>query len=293
MSDIFISYASENRYFALQIEKRLKQFFNIWIDREVIEGGMDWKDAIEDGVVNCTVFIVIITPESNESDWVKRETLLAEQKDKLRIPILLDGDLPFHLLDLQYVDFQGDFEGGFRDLLEALNKNLQPEDKTRDSVNQLLGEAIRAQLNGDVTIARNFVGQALAIQPDLSTTVESFWENLNQIPSTNHATLLQSQLDEGAQLIEETVKPVPKKPDEKSQRFDWTLRLKATSDILDQIECVHYELHHTFKNPKKIIRDPKSHFQLRFNGWGTFEIPIIIRFKDGSSMQTSHQLQFP
>ena len=294
MNEIFISYSSANRDFALQIEERLEQFFNVWIDREGIEGGMQWEKAITDALKGCTVFIVIVTSESNESEWVARETILAEQLNKYRIPIFLDGELPLRLLNLHFVDFQGDFEGGFRDLLEALKKHLEPQDKTRTAVNQLLGEAVRSQLGGELTTARNFVGQALAIQPDLSETIEAFWDNLNPTPTTQYATVLQSQLDKGNQLIKESVKPVDDDLYGNDQEaFEWNSRINVTDSVLDQIDYVRYELHPTFVNPERIIRDRKSQFQLRLVGWGIFEIPITIQFKDGSSVQTSHHLEFP
>jgi len=294
MGEIFISYSSANRDFALQIEERLEQFFNVWIDREGIEGGMQWEKAITEALKGCTVFIVIVTPESNQSEWVARETILAEQLNKYRIPLFLDGELPLRLLNLHFIDFQGDFEGGFRDLLEALNKHLKPQDKTRTAVNQLLGEAVRAQLDGDVTTARNFVGQALAIQPDLSETVESFWDNLNPTPITQYATVLQSKLDNGIELIEEAVKQVDQQLyGNDHPTFEWRLHVNVTDTILDQIDYVRYELHPTYANPERIIRDRKSQFQLRLVGWGIFEIPITIQFKDGSSLETSHHLEFP
>ncbi len=294
MSEIFISYSSTNRDFALQIEERLEQFFNVWIDREGIEGGMQWEKAITEALKECTVFIVIVTPESNQSEWVARETILAEQLNKYRIPLFLAGELPLRLLNLHFVDFQGDFEGGFRDLLEALKKYLEPQDKTRTAVNQLLGEAVRAQLDGDRTTARNFVGQALAIQPDLADTIESFWDNLNPTPTTQYAMVLESQLDNGDELIEESVKPLDEKLyDNNQEAFEWNLHVNVTDSVLDQIDFVRYELHPTFVNPERIIRDRKSKFQLRLVGWGIFEIPITIQFKDGSSVQTSHHLEFP
>lgn len=294
MGEIFISYSSANRDFALQIEERLEQFFNVWIDREGIEGGMQWEKAITEALKECTVFIVIVTPESNQSEWVARETILAEQLNKYRIPLFLDGELPLRLLNLHFVDFQGDFEGGFRDLLEALKKYLEPQDKTRTAVNQLLGEAVRSQLDGDVTTARNFVGQALAIQPDLADTIEAFWENLNPTPTTQYATVLASKLEEGIQLIEESVKPLDEKLyDNNQEAFEWNLRVNLIDTILDEIDFVRYELHPTFVNPERIVRDRKSQFQLRLVGWGIFEIPITIQFKDGSSVKTSHHLEFP
>jgi len=294
MSDIFISYSSANRDFALAVAERLEQFYSVWIDREGIEGGMQWEQAIAEAVQGCTVFIVIVSPQSNESEWVARETILAEQLKKYRVPILLDGELPFRLLNLHYIDFQGEFEGGFRDLLEALNKHLEPQDKTREAVNQLLGEAIRAQLAGDVVTARNFVGQALAIQPNLSSNIEAFWDSLSQTPQTNYADVAKHHIQDLKDLVQAHVRTMDTTLyDDNRQTFEWFITIHATDDILDQIDYVQYDLHPTFVNPERIIRDRKSRFLLRFVGWGTFEIPVHIHFKDGSTLSTSHDLQFP
>jgi len=294
MSDIFISYASANRPFALQIAERLEQFYTVWIDREGIDGGMQWENAIMQAVTDCTVFIVIVTPESNQSEWVARETILAEKLKKQRVPILLSGELPFRLLNLHYIDFQGEFEGGFRDLLEALRPHLQPQDKTREAVNQLLGEAIRAQLVGDAPTARNLIGQALTIQADLADDVESFWAQLQATPKTDYATLVQSF--DG--LIHKLVQQHARIVDGSAYGYDddayeWFLTIDASDAILDQIEFVRYRLHTTFMNPDRVIRDRKSQFLLRFVGWGAFDIPVKIQFKDGSTLRTSISLEFP
>lgn len=293
MDDIFISYSSANREFALSIAERLEQFYGIWIDREGIEGGMQWEQAIVQALTDCTVFIVIISPQSNDSEWVARETILAEQQKKARIPILLDGELPFRLLNLHYIDFQGDFEGGFRDLLEALNQHLEPQDKTREAVNQLLGEAIRAQLAGDNVTARNFVGQALAIQPDLHASIDDFWKSLVQIPQTNYADIMSTQVHDKSDLIQSRVQVAKNALYDDRETYEWFLTVDSPDDGLDQIDYVQYELHHSFNNPMRIIRDRKSRFLLRFVGWGTFDIPITIQFNDGSQITTHHELQFP
>ena len=106
--------------------------------------------------------------------------------------------------------------------------------------------------------------------------------------------MLQSQLDKGHHLIEESVKPLDETLyDNNQEAFEWNLHINVTDSALDQIDYVRYELHPTFVNPERIIRDRKSKFQLRLVGWGIFEIPVTIQFKDGSSVQTSHHLEFP
>jgi hypothetical protein len=118
MSHLFISYSNQDRDFVQRLTRSLAPFYDIWSDREDLEPGVQWEKHIEEGITGCTVFLVIVSPASNESNWVTRETILAERLRKYRIPVLLEGDLPFRLLGVQYVDFRGDYDGGLRDLPE-------------------------------------------------------------------------------------------------------------------------------------------------------------------------------
>lgn len=292
MTAIFVSYSSTNRDFALQLADKLDQFFDVWIDREGLEGGMAWEKAIQDALDSCTVFVVIVTPESNQSEWVARETILAEQLKKYRIPILLVGELPFRLLNLHYIDFRGEFEGGFRDLLDALKKHLQPQDKTRTAVNQLLGEAIRARLTGDIATANNTIGQALAIQPDLGQTVEAFWNQLHHTPKSADADQLQALLDAGKSIIKEDTHLLDDKRYGDRETYEWSIFVDAPESILDQIDSVQYTLHPTFADRLRTVRNRESQFKLTMIGWGIFNVPVEIRFKDGSVVETDYDLQF-
>ena len=142
--DIFISYATANRDIVEQIRHDIEQATTLttWMDHRRIQGGDHWEREIEQNLRNCNTFIVAISEASNNSTWVQRETILAEQLGKKRIPILIENPsntqgseapLPFRLLDLQYVDFSSKpYEEGFMSLLDVLN---QQEPKTSDIVN--------------------------------------------------------------------------------------------------------------------------------------------------------------
>lgn len=292
MSAIFISYSSKDREFALEMADRLEQFFDVWIDREGLEGGMAWEQAIESALKDCQIFIVIVSPDSNLSDWVARETILAEQLKKHRIPILLVGELPFRLLNLHYIDFRGDFEGGFLDLLDSLKKHLQPQDKTHDSVNQLIGEAIRARLAGDISSANTFIGQALAIEAGLAPAIDAFWSRLTQESHSDYAAQLRKQMAAGKQFIVEQTRLLDSTLYGDDDTYEWSLFVDADDTLLDQIEYVQYQLHPTFTEPTRIVRNRSAKFRLTMIGWGTFEVGVKIQFKDGSELKVIHDLQF-
>jgi hypothetical protein len=292
MTHIFISYSSKNRDFALKLADKLERFYKVWIDREGIEGGQEWEKAIERALKECGVFVVLVSLDSNESDWVARETILAERLNKTRIPLLLNGDLPLRLLNLHYIDFRGDFEGGLRDLYEILRAYLNPEEKIREDVNQLLGAGVRAWLAAEYAQANDFVGQALALQPDLAPNVQAFWLRLTDQPKTNYAAQLQQLLDKGQPIIIEKTALFKEDVYKDKPAYQWTISVDAPAAVLDQIDNVIYRLHPTFEPPIRTIRDRKSNFALTMIGWGTFAIPVKIFFKDGSHVETQYQLTF-
>ena len=289
MAQIFISYSKHNRDFALRLTEDLSRFFEVWIDREGIEGGLEWEQAIEEGIQTCKVFLVIVSPQSNESEWVARETIRAEQLEKYRIPVLLDGELPLRLLNLHYIDFQGAYEGGLRDLLEAIEKEITPLDRTQEEVTRLIGQGIRAFLGQDYPTASSFIGQALVLDNTLASSTDEFWEKLRIEQTSDLAKYYENQIEirERAEFIET----------QKSKRGEyhiwrWSVEVAAPDDLLDQIDYVKYKLHETFSNPIQIVRARESNFMYQANGWGTFPVFVWVYFKDGTWIYGNYELAF-
>ncbi|MBL8155129.1 MAG: TIR domain-containing protein [Anaerolineae bacterium] len=93
MSYVFISYSRKDSRYAKRLQDELlKRGFNVWIDRG-IEGGADWWAAIVAALTNCGAFILLLTPDSGSSDWVRREILIAQQQNKPIFPLALNGGL--------------------------------------------------------------------------------------------------------------------------------------------------------------------------------------------------------
>lgn len=53
-----------------------------------------------------------------------------------------------------------------------------------------------------------------------------------------------------------------------------------SSLILDEINRVIYYLHPTFENNKKIIKNPKNQFLLKFKAWGSFQLKAEVYFNE-------------
>jgi CheY-like chemotaxis protein len=101
---LFISYSSKDKVFVLALREHLSHNgFTIWID-DAIEHGNRWFNEIDQAIKTCAAFLVIMTPEAEQSEWVQKEILLAKRYKKAIFPLLLSGDEFAILIDVQYVD---------------------------------------------------------------------------------------------------------------------------------------------------------------------------------------------
>jgi hypothetical protein len=125
MARIFISYSRNDADFAHQLAERLSNLgANIWIDVEHIPPGMKWSTAIQQGLRDCEVMLLIVSPDSMDSGNVEDEWQYFLDKHKLIIPLLLrDTEPHFQLSRLQHLDFTQNHETAFEYLYEALQNN--------------------------------------------------------------------------------------------------------------------------------------------------------------------------
>jgi hypothetical protein len=100
MARIFISYSrTDGSEIADELADKLRALgHEIFLDVDGIRAGHLWKDELRQRVHWSKVLLVIVTPYSNNSDYVYEEVKQAEQGKKLIIPIQVnDTPLPVHL----------------------------------------------------------------------------------------------------------------------------------------------------------------------------------------------------
>ena len=109
---LFISYSRRDTDFAVQLRDHLSNNgFTIWID-DAIEHGDQWFNEINEAIESSAAVLVIMTPESEKSEWVHKEILLAKRYQKPIFPLLLSGEEFPILIDIQYADIRdGDMPG--------------------------------------------------------------------------------------------------------------------------------------------------------------------------------------
>lgn len=122
----FMSYSREDTAKQRRVIKELRERgVNIWVDIENLTPGTPtWEREIEKAIRGATGIIVLLSPESNNSEWVRREISFGEQHRKRIFPVLIEGDdhtsTPLRLANHQRVDLRTKFESGLDELANAI-----------------------------------------------------------------------------------------------------------------------------------------------------------------------------
>ncbi len=126
-SHYFISYSRTDSDFVTQFASDLRESgVDVWIDTRDIEAGSEWDDVIEDALRTAVGVIVIVTPESNLSQFVKKEIIFSQNHHKPIFPVLVqETEIPLLIADLQTTDFSVDYSRGFNQLTGSLKKPQQ------------------------------------------------------------------------------------------------------------------------------------------------------------------------
>jgi hypothetical protein len=104
----FVSYSRTDTDFVLRLCQDLRAAgASIWLDKLDIHPGEEWDQAIERGLSECGLMLVVLSPKSVTSQNVLDEIGYALSRKKQIIPVLYqDCEVPYRLNRLQYVDFR-------------------------------------------------------------------------------------------------------------------------------------------------------------------------------------------
>jgi hypothetical protein len=138
MAIAFISHTSSDDAFVEKIAKRLEAAgVGVWVDSGRIVPGDDILQKIEDGLSSATHVIVVLSPSSLISDWVREEThsaqLAAIAGTARLIPIIYGAisplSIPFLLRSRLYVDFRqlDKFDQSITQLLSAFAEQAKSD----------------------------------------------------------------------------------------------------------------------------------------------------------------------
>lgn len=123
---IFVSHAHQDAAFAQRLAADLRRAgWDIWIAPQSIRPGERWVTAINRGLGESGIFLLVLTPAAAQSQWVQMETDAA-------IELAHHGDIRFIPLQLQptrqpplwrtyqWISFQGEYQTGWEQLTRTL-----------------------------------------------------------------------------------------------------------------------------------------------------------------------------
>jgi hypothetical protein len=145
MSKLFISHATVDRAF---VENELMSLFKslgfkVWFSEQSISTAEQWERSIRAGLEDTKWFIIILSPNSANSEWVKDELAWAIDRLPHRIvPILIDKcdlrDFHVRLPRIQHIDYQTPTQEAREKLIKCLVNGEYRPISLKDKVTGLM-----------------------------------------------------------------------------------------------------------------------------------------------------------
>ncbi len=89
---VFISYSRHDIDVARELQTFLtSKGYTVWIDLAGIQGGQDYMQRIHLAIMDSQAMVLLISKDSQNSEWVLKELTLAIKNRKQVVPVLIDG----------------------------------------------------------------------------------------------------------------------------------------------------------------------------------------------------------
>lgn len=137
---IFVSYARVDKPICIQLVETLS-VHDIWYDQRLYAGQHWWKEILR-RLDWCEIFIYLISLESLDSEYCRKELDIARRIGREIIPIIIQNDieLPSDLNELQYIDMSKGFSAANVALL--LNSILNAERMLNGILQTSIGKSV-------------------------------------------------------------------------------------------------------------------------------------------------------
>lgn len=133
--EVFLSHSDKDRQFAASLAKVLRRHnIPVWYSRTNLVGAQRWHDEIGAALSRCNWFVLVLTPNSVKSDWVKHELMFALNNRRYKgriVPLVLEKckytKLSWTLSAFQIIDFtRGSKADGYRELIKVWGLGYKP-----------------------------------------------------------------------------------------------------------------------------------------------------------------------
>ena len=124
---IFISYSRRDQEFVTRLASDLnQQVAGVWFDQSAIQLGEKWHDEIMEGIRECKAFVLVLSPDSMESRYVREEVNKALELGKTIFPVIYrpakwTGQFETLIREVQTLDLRsGSYTDNFQKLVDGL-----------------------------------------------------------------------------------------------------------------------------------------------------------------------------
>jgi hypothetical protein len=301
MSDIFVSYASEDRERIMPLVQALeKAGWSVFWDR-TIPIGKTWREVVGSEVESCRSMIVVWSAMSVKSDWVLDEAESGKKRGIL-FPVLIDDVAqPYGFRSIQsanLVGWKGDPENyQFRRLITDLTGfiNIPPAaggtPKNRAEQEPQKVERLEKKPVGLKTPLWIIGGVSIVIL----AAVFLYWQQkVVTVPEKAHSPMATS--DPSSTILKELrLSAVSKALNQKDQasrpRFNFTLSVHVPEQMVESISRVHYDLIYE-QNPLALEGGPPPNFKAMYEGWGCYQNVVVTAYLNSPDGQISVNKKF-
>jgi hypothetical protein len=146
--NVFISYSRRDLAFVTLLHQELiKHGVSAWFDKENIEVGNQWAMAIVEGIRDCKVFLLVLSPDSAASANVRKEVDLAQRYGKQIVPLIwrtteIPIAMEYQLAGIQWMEFKEDASPAkFNDLAQVMQRLIGGAGLTQATSNSAIAKA--------------------------------------------------------------------------------------------------------------------------------------------------------
>ena len=126
-NEIFLSHSSLDAEVSSSLAAVMRRHgLPVWHSQTEILGAQQWHDEIGEALKRCNWFVLILSPYSVKSTWVKNELIFALDHHRYKrkiVPLLYRNckyeRLSWTLPGFQIVDFRQSVDDGYRELLRV------------------------------------------------------------------------------------------------------------------------------------------------------------------------------
>ena len=76
------------------------------------------------------------------------------------------------------------------------------------------------------------------------------------------------------------------------EHYNVRIYVDGSPEALARVESVEYELHPSFPDPHRVVRNRDDNFALQLWCWGTFDIQVTFNLRGGGVETTNYYLRF-